>query len=237
MGFGGEDATGGSYHSVYDSFHHFTTFDDPGLKYGAALSKLVGRLVLRAADADRPIARYGDFAGVVARYVDEVKKLAADRREKDRALATATADGAFRLASNPDDPAVAPADKGVTPMIDMLALEDASDRLVKSARAADAALGGFDTLPPAVRARIDVSLRDIDQLLLDPQGLPIRPWYRNLIYAPGRFTGYGAKTLPAVREAIEERRFDDARAYIPRTAAVLNAYSDRLDAVVKEVGP
>jgi N-acetylated-alpha-linked acidic dipeptidase len=231
LGFGGEDATGGSYHSVYDSFHHFTTFDDPGLKYGAALSKLVGRLVLRAADADKPIARYSDFAATVARYLDEVKKLAADRREKDRTLAAATAEGAFRLASNPDDPTIAPADKGVTPLIDMLALEDASDRLTRSARAADAALGHFDTLPAATQTRIDAALRDIDQLLLDPQGLPIRPWYRNLIYAPGRFTGYGAKTLPAVREAIEERRFDDARVYVTRTAAVLNAYAARLDAV------
>ncbi|HEY0269765.1 MAG TPA: transferrin receptor-like dimerization domain-containing protein [Sphingomonas sp.] len=231
IGFGGEDAAGGSYHSVYDSFHHYTTFDDPGLQYGAALSKLVGRLVLRAADADRPIARYSDFAATVARYVGEVKALAATRREQDRALAAAAADGAFRLASNPDDPTVAPADKGITPLIDMLTLENASDRLTRSARAADAALGGIGTLPPAVRARIGAALRDIDQLLLDPAGLPFRPWYRNLIYAPGRFTGYGAKTLPAVREAIEERRFDDARASIPRTAAVLNAYAARLDAV------
>ena len=82
LGFGGEDATSGSYHSVYDSFTHFTRFDDPGLHYGAALSKLTGRLVLRAADADRVPARYTDFASTVARYVGEVKTLAADRREQ-----------------------------------------------------------------------------------------------------------------------------------------------------------
>ena len=80
------------------------------------------------------------------------------------------------------------------------------------------------------------SLRQIDQVLIDPAGLPFRPWYRNLIYAPGRFTGYGAKTLPGVREAIEERRFDDATAYVGKTAAVLDAYADRLDQAVAMAG-
>lgn len=70
---------------------------------------------------------------------------------------------------------------------------------------------------------------DIDQLLLNDRGLPGRPWYRNLVVAPGRFTGYTAKTLPGVREAIEERRFDDADVYIGRTASAIAAYATRLD--------
>ena len=76
-------------------------------------------------------------------------------------------------------------------------------------------------------------LRDVDQLLIDHDGLPGRPWFRNLVYAPGTLTGYGAKTLPGVREAIEQRRFGDATAYVARTAAVLNAYADRLDAATQ----
>lgn len=234
VGFGGEDATSGSYHSVYDSFTHFTQFDDPGLKYGAALSKLTGRLVLRAANADRVPARYADFASTVARYVGEVRTLAADRRAKDLALATLTDSDAFRLASHPADPTSAPAAKPVTPLIDMLALERASARLTQSAAAADSMLAKEEGFSPATRAHIDALLRDIDQTLIDPAGLPFRPWYKNLVYAPGLFTGYGAKTLPGVREAIEERRFDDANTYVAKTAAVLNAYSDRLDAAVKE---
>ena len=116
----------------------------------------------------------------------------------------------------------------------MLALERASARLTQSAAAADTMLAKADSLAPAARARVDATLKDIDQTLIDPAGLPFRPWYKNLIYAPGRFTGYGAKTLPGIREAIEERRFDDATAYVAKTAAVLNAYADRLDAAVKE---
>jgi N-acetylated-alpha-linked acidic dipeptidase len=69
----------------------------------------------------------------------------------------------------------------------------------------------------------------VDQLLLDDRGLPGRPWFKNMIYAPGRFTGYGAKTLPGVREAIEERRFDDANTYAVRTAKALQAYAVRLE--------
>jgi N-acetylated-alpha-linked acidic dipeptidase len=235
VGFGGEDAAGGSYHSVYDSFTHFTRFDDPGLKYGAALSKLTGRLVLRAADATRVPARYEDFAGTVQRYVGEVKTLASEQRAKDMKQAAAIESGAFRLASDPADPVAGPEAKALTPLIDMAAIEKASDRLAKSAATADAMLAGEDKLPAATRARIASSLKQIDQLLIDPAGLPFRPWYANLIYAPGRFTGYGAKTLPGIREAIEERRFDDATAYVGRTATVLNAYADRLDQAVAMV--
>jgi N-acetylated-alpha-linked acidic dipeptidase len=232
IAFGGEGAGGGSYHSAYDTFYHVTQFDDPGLAYGPVLSKLVGRLVLRAADGPRVPARYGDFAATVQRYVGEVKKLSAEQREKDRTLRTLTSDGVFKLASSPDDPTSAPQSKGITPLIDMLALEDAADRLARSAHSADAVIERLATLPPANQARVVTLLRDIDQLLIDPAGLPGRPWFRNLIYAPGTLTGYGAKTLPGVREAIEQRRFADATAYVTRTAAVLNAYADRLDAAV-----
>ena len=231
VGFGGEDFSGGSYHSAYDTFYHVMHFDDPGLAYGGALSKLVGRLVMRAADAPRVPAHYSDFAHAVSRYLDEVMKLAADQREKDRTLADLRRQGDFKLSSEPYDPVVAPADKGITPLIDMLPLQNAVDHLKRAAAAADGVIGREDKLPPATQARINASLHNIDQLLLDPQGLPGRPWYRNLIYAPGTLTGYGAKTLPGVREAIEQRRFDDARTYVARTAAVIEAYANRLDQV------
>ena len=236
LGFGGEGAGNGSYHSVYDSYYHVTRVDDPGLVYGATLSKLVGRLVLRAVDGPRVPARYGDLATAVSRYVGEVKKLATGQRDKDRALRDLTREDVFKLASNPDDPTVAPQNRGVTPLIDMLALEDAADRLARSAHAADAAVERMATLAPAAQAQMEVALRDIDQLLLDPGGLPGRPWFRNMIYAPGTLTGYGAKTLPGVREGIEQRRFADAAAYVARTAAVINAYADRLDAAAKAAG-
>jgi N-acetylated-alpha-linked acidic dipeptidase len=231
LGFGGEDLSGGSYHSVYDSFYHVMHFDDPGLAYTTALSKVVGRLVLRASAAPRVPAHYSDLASDVAQYLGQVQKLAADQRDKDRALADLRREGAFKLASAPYDPTAAPVDRGITPLIDMLALQNASDHLTRAASAADAMLAREDRLPPATQARINAALANIDELLLDPQGLPGRPWYKNLISAPGTLTGYGAKTLPGVREAIEQRRWDDARAYVQRTAAVIENYANRLDQV------
>ncbi|HZC38620.1 MAG TPA: transferrin receptor-like dimerization domain-containing protein [Sphingomicrobium sp.] len=232
LGFGGQDFAGGSYHSLYDSYYHVTHFDDPGLAYGAALSKVVGRVVMRAADANRVPTHYSGFAAEVARYVGEVQKLGEDQREHDRMLADLRREGDFRLASAPYDPTTAPADRGITPLIDMLALQNASDHLTRAAGAADAVLADEQSLPPATQAQINAALQNIDELLLDPQGLPGRPWYKNLVTAPGTLTGYGAKTLPGVREAIEQRRWDDARTYVVRTAKVLEDYANRLDAAV-----
>ncbi|MEO5867861.1 MAG: transferrin receptor-like dimerization domain-containing protein [Sphingomonas sp.] len=229
--YGGEDESGGVYHSIYDSFHHMTTFDDPGLKYGATLSKTIGRIVLRMADADTPQMRFGDFADTVSTYMTEVKKLADDRRTEDRKREKLLQDGAFRLASDPLKPVGSVKVEALTPHIELAVLEDAVDRLKIAAAAYDSAYADKGArLSPAARAKLNAMLRDIDQLLLDDRGLPGRPWFKNLIYAPGRFTGYGAKTLPGVREAIEERRFDDAAEFARRTAKAIDAYAARLDA-------
>lgn len=230
ISYGGEDQSDGVYHSVYDSYHHMTTFDDPGLRYGAVLSKTVGRLVLRIAGSDTPPQRFGDFADTVSAYLDEVRKLEDEQRKRDETREKLLKDDAFRLASDPLKP-VGPAEaKAATPHVELAALADAVDRLGKSAKAYDAAYQDKGAaLARPLRERLNALLRDIDQLLLDERGLPGRPWYQHMIYAPGRFTGYGAKTLPGVREAIEERRFEDANAYAGRIAAVLDAYSKRLD--------
>lgn len=231
IGYGGEDQGDGVYHSIYDSYHHMTTFDDPGLVYGTVLSKTVGRLVLRMADADTPPQRFGDFATTVAGYLAEVKKLAVDRRESDEKRVKLIEAGAFGLASDPLDPVAPPPSVEMTPGIDFGALDAAIDRLKASASAFDAAFATKGaSLTPVTRQKLNAMLATIDQLLIDDRGLPGRPWFRNLIYAPGRFTGYGAKTLPGVREAIEERRFADASEYARRTGAVIDAYATRLDA-------
>ncbi len=237
VSFGGEGLSGGVYHSVYDSYDHFTRFDDPGLKYGAVMAKTVGRLVLRVADADTPPVRFGDFADTVAHYATEVHKLADDRRTKDMRLAKLTAAGDFTLASDPLDRVGAPEAVTPTPFIELAALDNGVAKLSASSKAFDAAYAAKGAnLTPATRAQLNAALRDIDQLLLDSKGLPGRPWYQNLVYAPGRFTGYGAKTLPGVREAIEERRFADATEYAKRTGAVLANYAARLDAATAIVG-
>ncbi|MES2272051.1 MAG: transferrin receptor-like dimerization domain-containing protein [Pseudomonadota bacterium] len=231
IGYGGEEESGGVYHSIYDSYDHFTRFDDPGLAYGATLSKTIGRMVLRIADADTPPQRFGDLATTVARYLDEVRKLADDRKAEDDTRAKLLTAGAFKLSSDPRKPVTPPRADPTTPFIELAPLANGVDALKKSAAAFDAAYAAQGAkLTPAARTKLNAMLQNIDQLLLSERGLPMRPWYKNLIYAPGRFTGYGAKTLPGVREAIEERRFDDANLYAKLTGEALTAYAARLDA-------
>jgi N-acetylated-alpha-linked acidic dipeptidase len=203
---------------------------DPGHAYAGALAKTAGRLVLRIADADLPPQRYSDFAETVSVYLDEVKKLADTKRDEAQAQARLLAANAYKLAADPTEPSGLPTAYVQSPKLDFAPLEAAAAKVKASAAAYDAALaakGG--SLSPAQRTKLDAANRAQDQRLLRDEGLPGRPWYRNVIYAPGRFTGYGAKTLPGVREAIEERRFDDAAKYIGITAAALNDYAAGLD--------
>ncbi len=237
LGFGGEAESAGSYHSIYDSYDHFVRFDDPGLAYGAALSKLVGRVVLRIADADTPPVRFGDLATTVRSYLGEVKALIETRRKQDVTRSALLAGNAFKLASDPRAPVGAPVAEAATPLIELAGLENAVGRLEASAKAYDAAFTAKGAgLDAPRRARLNAALLGIDQALLIPEGLPGRDWYKHSLYAPGRFTGYGAKTLPGVREAIEERRFGDANLYASRTAAAIERLAAKLDTARDIIG-
>jgi N-acetylated-alpha-linked acidic dipeptidase len=230
VAFGEEGETRGVYHSRYDTFEHHSRFVDPGFVYDALLAKTIGRMVLRVAESSVPVQRAGDFADAVSTYLDEVKKLADDKREEAETQAGLLRDRAFQLTADPTKSSGLPTLLQPVPHIEFAALEDAVDRLKRSAKAYDDALarGAADLSGPRL-ARVQMLMSNIDQTLAPDVGLPGRAWYKNLIYAPGRFTGYGAKTLPGVREAIEDQRWADADRYAKLTADALNAYSDRLD--------
>ena len=231
LGFDGEGDAGGVYHSAYDTYEHHSRFVDPGHAYAGALAKVTGRMVLRMADADTTVARYGDFADTVSGYLDEVKKLADSTRDQAVARARLLAAGAYRLADDPTVSRADPAALAASPQLDFAPMDGAVARLKASASAFDTALAAKGAaLSPARRKQLDAALLPLEQRLLRDKGLPFRPYYKNMIYAPGRFTGYGAKTLPGIREAIEERRFDDAASYIGLTAEALGDYAAGLDA-------
>ncbi len=236
IGFAGEGRVGGVYHSAYDTFEHHSRFGDPGFVYDALLAKTIGRLVLRAADAELPQQRAGEFAAVVAGYLAEVKKLADTEREQAAAQSALLRDHVFQIAADPTKTSRPPAPLDAVPYLEFAPLENAVDRLKASAHAYDAALAQDGaSMTGAHLAQLQSLMLSIDQTLAPDQGLPGRPWYRNLIYAPGRFTGYDAKTLPGVREAIEERRWSDANHNIVLVADALDAYSDRLDAALRMI--
>jgi N-acetylated-alpha-linked acidic dipeptidase len=238
VGYGGEGRSGGVYHSAYDTWEHHSRFVDPGFAYASALAKTTGRIVLRMSEADAPLQRYGDFADTVSGYLDEVKKLADGKREAQVAQAAMIEKNAYKLSDDPTLSSGPPTPLKVVPYFNLAPLENAMVRLKESAKAYDKALLDKRAgLSPAVRGRLVALAGKTEQALAIAEGLPGgRAWYKNMVYAPGRFTGYGAKTLPGVREAIEDERWTDVDLYAALTAKALNAYADRLDEGVTMMG-
>lgn len=228
--FGGEGDIGGVYHSAYDTLAFYTRFADPGFHYGPVLAKMAGRVVLRLADSSMPPQRFGDLAHALSGYLDEVKKLADERRETAAAQAKLLSAHVFRLAADPERLKAPPAALKPVPRFDFAPMEAAVAHLQRSAKSYDAATARAVNLPPQEVERLFRLISEAEQALAPEIGLPGRPWYRNLVYAPGRLTGYSAKTLPGIREAIEEQRWKDAKRYIPITAGAIDSAADRLDA-------
>lgn len=236
LGFGGESHYG-VYHSAYDTFEHYRRFDDPKFEYGVALAKVAGRLMLRTAQAELIPAQETDFSASVAGYAEELHKLADGMRLKSRELRLLVDEDAFRLSADPLEPRNAPPRDGDVPFLNFSGLDNAVARLEQSAKAFDAQYARLsaatDTASGAERERINSALTTLEQSLTDAHGLPGgRNWYQHMIYAPGAHTGYGVKTLPGIREAIEEHRWDEANQYIGVVSRVLNAYSTRLDRAI-----
>jgi len=231
VGYGSEGENGGIYHSRYDTWEHFTRFEDPGFVYEATLAKTIGRIVMRLADSDLPVQHTENFAGTVETYLKEVKKLADNKREAAETQAGLLKDRVFALNADPQKLSGDPTALKPVPKIDFAPMDTAIATLKASTKAYDDALAAKGaTLSPDAKARLRAIMLTLDQTLApEAVGLPVRPWFKNLVYAPGRFTGYGAKTLPGIREAIEDERFDDADKYSKLTADALNAYSARLD--------
>jgi len=233
LGFTGEDDDGGIYHSRYDSFDHYVRFGDPGFVYGVTLAKVAGHIVLRSADANVLPMRFGDFSNTLDRYVDELHKLV-DNTRKETTLQHQLLDAhAFTLDADPTRPLLPPTRDSDVPTIDLSPLDHAAKQLDQSARAFQAAYAtraasGFD-LPASKQRELNGLMGQMEQALTDADGLPGRPWFKHFIYAPGMLTGYGVKTAPGVREAIEGRRWDEANRYAVITAKVLDGYREKLD--------
>ena len=231
-GFFGE-GDGGDYHSLYDSWDHTNRFSDPGFKYGVSLSEVAGHTVLRFADADVLPYSYGALAETVGKYVDQLQKLSTGIREKNAQQDKLLDADAFTLAADPSQTYVPPPAARPVPYLDFAPLQNALVKLKASAAAYDAALGmatdaGFKQ-STSRRGALDRQLQGLEQDLLYSGGLPGRAWFKHMLYAPGLYTGYGAKTLPGVREAIDQQQWDTANQYIVIDAQVLDKFAAELD--------
>jgi N-acetylated-alpha-linked acidic dipeptidase len=225
LGFGGEDE-GGRYHSIYDSFDHYTRFMDPTFEYGVALAKVAGRATLRLANAESLPFDPSALAETVARYARDVEKLADELREQTEAENRRVRERVYTLADDPQRKLVPPKAKEAVPFLNFAPLRNAVARLERAAAAYRSAAPPAS--PQALQAR-NLALLALERKLTRDEGLPGRPWYKHQLYAPGFYTGYGVKTLPAVREAIEERRLAQADGQIQVVSRTLEAAAAELE--------
>ena len=230
LGFGREGG-GGIYHSIYDDFKWFTSFDDTSFAYGRALAQTVGTAVMRLAGAEVLPYEFTGFAETVGRYVKEVKKLATDTRDSIAERNRQVDEGVFTATADPRETSVPPSKDEVPRYLNFTSLDNAQDAVTRAADRYAKALtkaqagDGSALAKPEARA-LNATLLQTERALTSPAGLPRRAWYRHLIYAPGFYTGYGVKTLPGVREAIEQKHWQEADEQIDVVSKTLGAAAD-----------
>ena len=221
----------GSYHSIFDSFDHYTRFNDPDFSYGIALAQTTGRAVLRLAEADVLPFEFERFGSTVETYLEEVTDLVETMRDDTERQNRLVRDASYELAADPTQTYVPPPEEEPVPYLNFAPLQNAVTELRMQAAAYGRAIGAWTQSP-----MLDVDTRDaLNQILMRTEraltteaGLPGRPWYRHQVYAPGFYTGYGVKTLPAVRESIEQRKWDQAAQHIDSVAATLGRFTDEV---------
>jgi N-acetylated-alpha-linked acidic dipeptidase len=232
LGYGGEDG-GGSYHSVYDSFDHYTRFVDPTGDYSVALAQTAGRITLRFADADTLPLSFDNFAETVGRYVKELTKLADDTREEIAEKNRRVGEGTYAAVSDPTETYVAPRAETPEPQLDFAPMQTALARLQESAKNYQAALAA-PTAQERLRSAetqtaLDRILMGFERSMTSEAGLPRRPWFKHQIYAPGFYTGYGVKTIPGVREAVEQHDWKEAAEQIGIASGVITHAAAEID--------
>jgi N-acetylated-alpha-linked acidic dipeptidase len=234
LGFGGEDSAG-IYHSIYDDFYFYTHFLDTDFVYGRALAQTAGTAVIRLADADILPFHYTNLADTVRTYDEELQQLVKKKREEMTERNREIADGVFAAINDPRRPRVVPRPETVPPAIDFTPISRAIETLTRRAVALDEARAAAakKAAPASALAAIDAKIAQSEQQLLDAAGLVHREWFKHLLYAPGFYTGYSVKTIPGVREAIEQRQYETVPAEMARVARALEREAAWLDSITK----
>jgi len=231
LGFGGENA-GGEYHSSYDSFDYYTRFGDPGFSYGLTLARTTGRAMMRLADADFLPFAFDNFVDTIEMYLDQLTELTAKMREETDLTNRLIEERVHEAVADPQQPFVPLLPQSDVPHLNFAPLQNRVEKLGKSSqRYAEAwaeQLAGDKPLTVETLIELDRRLYRTERALTRSEGLPGRPWFRHFIYAPGFYTGYGVKTLPGVREAIEQRKWGRVEREIVIAAETLA----RLDAEI-----
>ena len=239
LGYADEDE-GGIYHSVYDDFYWYTHFSDKDFVYGRALAQTVGTSVMRLADAEVLPFDFVNLADTVEMYTKNLQKLLAAKQEEIRERNRELDEGVFQATFDPRRPTVAPAREEVPPHLNFAPMQNAVDSLTRSAKRYQQALSQKQSSleEDVVAAKLGALNRDLiesERRLTSADGLPRRPWYKHLLYAPGVYTGYGVKTVPGVREGIEQKRYAEAEQEIVRVSKALENESALIESAAREL--
>jgi N-acetylated-alpha-linked acidic dipeptidase len=232
LGYGGEDAGGGQYHSIYDDFYWYTHFEDTDFAYGRALAQTAGSMMLRLANAEILPFKFTNFADTIHTYITQIKELDSTQRAEAKELDSEIDDGVYQALIDPKKKMVPPVREPIPPYLNFAPLDNAADDLTRAAEAYEKTFTASNNQAPP---DLNLKLIKTERLLTNSAGLPNRPWFENLVYAPGFYTGYGVKTLPGVREAIEQKRWTEADQQIVRVAKALQDEADLLDEAAKEL--
>ena len=239
IGFGGE-ADGGIYHSIYDDFYWYTHFGDPEFVYERALSQLGGTMVMRMADADLLLFDPSGSADTIKRYVTELKTELKEKQDKVRERNKEIEEGVFTASADPTKTHVPPPTEQVAPYLNFAPLENGSETYARAAKRYKQAFGRLAESNPTVwdspeLKAINEKLMQTERTFTTAEGLKERPWFKHQIYAPGAYTGYGVKTIPAVREMMEEDKWQDADAGAVIAGAVLMKQASLVDSIAQEL--
>ena len=198
------DGYAGIYHSAYDSFSWYTRFGDPDFSFGKTLSKIVGTIILRLADSTVLPFQFVDYAETISMYVEELERDASKLDESQQ--------------------------------LDFEPLRESLKRLNKAAASYELVLKELPAASVSTLVAKEDSLHALNKLLYRSErtlsytaGLPKREWFKHLVYAPGFYTGYGVKTLPGIREGLEQNALDEALKFISVVSSSLDDLSGQIE--------
>lgn len=231
--FGGEE-DGDQYHSIYDDFYWYTHFIDTNFVYGRALAQTIGSAMMRLADADLIPFDYSPQAEAIGKYESDLEKLLKDKQEEFTERNLELKEGVFDATRDPRQPLLPPRAETVPPYMNFAPMKNAIDGLKKSSERYSRALNDWQAKgSPALSVDSvnapNADLMKVSRLFLNEKGLPERPWFKNQIYAPGAYTGYGAKPIAAVREYMDEKKWNEAEGQVPQVAQVIEAVAAGVD--------
>ncbi|GAC1619875.1 MAG: transferrin receptor-like dimerization domain-containing protein [Candidatus Acidiferrum sp.] len=239
IGFDGE-SDGGIYHSIYDDFYWYTHFSDTDFSYGKKLVETGGFSMMRLADADLLPFDFVDFADTLHMYIRELKKFSADQQEEVRERNRQIDEGSLTASADPKEIYIAPRREDVPPFLNFAPIDNAADAVAHSAAEFDKAIAsanqnGGAALASASIAEVNRMLIQTERKLTTPEGIPGRPGYKHELYAPGVYTGYAAKAIPAVREAMEQKQWKQAEDGVVRVSNLLQSEAQLISAAAAKL--